>query len=53
MPDSDNQTEQFNIYFSNLNEEAQIRLCEAWNTTPEEENWDIDLAPLAVLLRES
>ncbi len=52
MPEFEDQMELFNIYFSDLNKETQERLCEAWNTTPEEENWDIDLAPLVVLERE-
>lgn len=52
MPEFEDQMELFNIYFSDLTPKTQQRLCKAWGTTPEEENWDIDLAPLAVLKRE-
>ncbi len=39
----------FNIYFSDLNEEAQQRLMEAIGIQdPREMNWDIDMLPLAV-----
>ncbi len=39
----------FNIYFSDLNEEAQQRLMEAIGIQdPREMNWDIGLLPLAV-----
>jgi len=31
----------FNIYFSDLTKEAQEKLCEEFNTTAEEENWDV------------
>jgi hypothetical protein len=41
-----------NIYFSDLSEDAQNRLCEAFNTTPEDENWDMDMCPLFVFERE-
>ena len=38
----------FEIYFSDLNEEAQKRLLEAVGVTdPAEMNWDIDILPLA------
>ena len=33
-------TKTFEIYFHNLNKEAQEELCEEFGTTPEEENWD-------------
>jgi hypothetical protein len=37
------------IYFSDLNEEAQQRLLEAVGITdPAEMNWDIDIAPIAI-----
>ena len=42
----------FNIYFSDLNKKAQERLLETFMTTPEEENWDIDNFPLAIIERE-
>ena len=38
------------IYFDDLIPEAQARLLEAWETTHEDENWDI--FPIAVLERE-
>ncbi len=39
----------FNIYFSDLNEEAQQRLMEAIGIQdPREMNLDIDMLPLAV-----
>ena len=40
----------FEIYFNDLTQEAQDRLLETFNTTPEDENWDI--APLAIIERE-
>ena len=41
--------EDFNIYFSDLNEEAQRRLMEAVGVKePCEMNWDIDMLPLAI-----
>ena len=30
----------FEIYFEDLNEEAQKRLCDEWNTSLEDENWE-------------
>ena len=40
--------ELFEIYFSDLKEEAQKRLLEAVGVTdPAEMNWDIDILPLA------
>ena len=41
---------QFEIYFENLNKETQTNLCKAFNTTPEDENWDI--IPLTIFERE-
>lgn len=39
----------FNIYFSDLNEEAQQRLMDAMGVIdPGEMNWDIDMLPLAI-----
>jgi len=43
---------EFNLYFSDLNEDAQQRLCERLKTTPADENWDMDILPLAILERE-
>lgn len=40
---------EFNIYFSDLNEDAQKRLMERIGITdPKEMNWDIDMAPIAI-----
>ncbi len=40
---------EFEIYFSDLNEDAQKRLMEAAGITdPREMNWDMDISPLAV-----
>ena len=30
----------FDIYFKDLNEEAQAALCDVFETTPEDENWE-------------
>ena len=39
----------FEIYFSDLNEDAQKRLLEAVGTeTPADMNWDIDMCPIAM-----
>jgi len=43
-------TKIFEIMFDDLTEDAQKRLLEAFNTAPEEENWDI--FPIAELVRE-
>lgn len=40
----------FEIYFRDLTEDAQLELCEEFETTPEDENWDIQ--PIAVIERE-
>lgn len=40
----------FEIYFDDLNEEAQKRLMKEFDTTPEEENWEI--CPLTEVDRE-
>ena len=42
-------TKSFEIYFSDLNSDAQERVCEKFNITPEEANWDMDIAPLAII----
>ena len=34
-------TKTFEIYFSDLTKEAQEELCKAFETTKEEENWDV------------
>ena len=40
---------EFEIYFSDLNEDAQQRLMEAVGITdPKEMNWDMDIVPLAI-----
>ena len=45
---SDNYHE-FEIYFSDLNEDAQARLLEVVGVeTPADMNWDIDMAPIAM-----
>jgi hypothetical protein len=52
MPD--NNYVEFNIYFSDLNEDAQKRLMEVVGITdPKEMNWDIDMCPIAVYSTES
>lgn len=39
---------EFNIYFSDLNEDAQERLLEMVGAeSPEEMNWDMDIVPIA------
>ena len=38
------------IYFEDLTLEAQMKLLQAFQTTPEEENWDV--FPIAVIERE-
>lgn len=41
---------EFEIYFSDLNEDAQNRLLAFHGySTPDEGNWDIDVAPLCIL----
>ncbi len=40
----------FEIFFDDLNEEAKERLTETFNTSIENENWDI--VPIAVIERE-
>lgn len=40
---------EFEIYFSDLNEDAQQRLMEAVGITdPKEMNWDFDWCPIAI-----
>ena len=38
------------IYFRDLTEEAQVNLLEIFETTEEDENWDV--CPIAVIERE-
>ena len=39
----------FEIYFSDLNEDAQKRLLDAVGVeSPKEMNWDMDILPIAV-----
>ena len=41
--------EYFEIYFSDLNEDAQKRLLkEVGETDPKEMNWDVDMCPIAM-----
>jgi len=40
----------FEVYYEDLTPAAQHRLKEAFNTSPEEENWDI--SPIAVIEKE-
>jgi len=40
------------IYFSDLNKEAQKYLCEELNTNAKDENWDMDITPLFIYERE-
>jgi len=42
----------FEIYFSDLTEDAQKRLCEEFKTNPEDENWNMNFFPLVILTRE-
>lgn len=42
----------FDIYFSDLNEDAQRRLLKEFKTTVSDENWDTDIFPIAILERE-
>ena len=44
--------EEFNIYYSDLKEDAQKRLLERFDTTPEAENWDKDIIPITTITRE-
>ena len=45
---------EFNIYFSDLNEDAQRRLLEAiGESDPKEMNWDMDIIPIAVYCTET
>lgn len=40
---------EFEIYFSDLNEDAQQRLMETVGITdPKEMNWDFDMCPIAI-----
>ena len=43
-------TRTFEIYFDDLTPEAKERLLEEFETTEDQENWDI--VPLAVIVRE-
>jgi hypothetical protein len=40
----------YEIFFKDLTKEAQARLCQEFQTTPEDENWEV--APLAIIDRE-
>ncbi len=41
---------EFEIYFDDLRPEAQRRLLDKLDTSPEDENWDV--VPIAVFVRE-
>lgn len=41
---------EFEIYYSDLTPEAQDALCKLFNTTEEDENWEV--FPIAVISRE-
>jgi len=45
-----NMTVEIEIYFNDLNPEAQKELLDKLGTTPEDENWDV--FPLAIFVRE-
>lgn len=46
--EGDSTMNDFEIYFNDLNEEAQLRLMKAVGITdPKEMNWDLDWVPLA------
>ena len=40
----------FEILYKNLTKETQANLCVAWNTCPEDENWDV--IPVAIIEQE-
>jgi len=40
----------FEIYYDDLTEEAQKRLCETFSTSEGEENWEV--IPLSIIERE-
>lgn len=40
----------FEIFFDDLKPEVQKELCKTFNTTPEDENWDV--IPLTTLVRD-
>ena len=42
----------FEIFYNDLCEEAQRALCEEFNTTIEEENWENAEIPLTIIERE-
>ena len=45
---------EFNIYFSDLTEEAQDRLmAEIGISDPKEMNWDMDIIPIAIYATET
>ncbi len=40
----------FNIYFSDLNQEAQKRLLDTFDlSSPKDANWDSDIMPIATI----
>jgi hypothetical protein len=42
----------FEIYFNDLTREAQERLCREFETNSADENWEIDVFPLAIIHKE-
>ena len=44
------ETRTFEIYFTDLNESAKKEICEVFDTSPEEENWET--IPLSIFERE-
>jgi len=45
------ETRTFEIYYTDLNESAKKEICETFDTSPEEENWDMNILPLAIFER--
>ena len=45
-------TKIFAIYFRDLTPEAQTRLLETFKTSEKNENWDMNMVPIAVIERE-
>ncbi len=45
-------TKIFAIYFQDLTPETQTRLLETFKTSEKNENWDMNMVPIAVIERE-
>lgn len=41
---------EFKLYFQDLTRDAQARLCESFNVTPDEENWGA--LPITTIIRD-